>query len=247
MKLTKRVLSVAIMSVVGAAYLPTAEAGVSATVSGSNMYLWRGQAISGANPQISGSLDYKHDSGLFAGVWGSSEGPFDNSSETDLYAGYSGKAGDFSYGVTLWQYLYASKAGSNDTGADAEGVVTDPAEWQVTMGYGPVSFGVLVNMNDSDSQYYTLGYTYDKFSVVYGWWMLDLDEDTVGEYGHLDLFFQATPELKFGLSTVVDPAESSADETFSGPILYSSTNSEGETKQDSDPLFYVSYTKSFDL
>ncbi|HET8707947.1 MAG TPA: TorF family putative porin [Pseudomonadales bacterium] len=247
MKLTKRVLSVAIMSVMGAAYLPTAEAGVSATVSGSNMYLWRGQAISGASPEISGSLDYKHDSGLFAGVWGSSEGPANTSNETDLYAGYSGKSGDFSYGVALWQYIYSLKPGSNDLGADSDGVVTDPSEWQVTLGYGPVSFGVLVDTNDSGNQYYTLGYTYGKFSAVYGWWKLDLPKDTVGEYGHLDLFFQATPELKFGLSTVVDPAEAKASETFSGPILYSKTNGKGETKQESDPLFYVSYSKTFDL
>lgn len=225
----------------------------SATIAGSNMYLWRGQAISGASPQISGSLDFKDASGVFAGVWGSSEGPFDNSSETDLYAGYSGKAGDFSYGLTLWQYYYASKSGSESTGYNKDsGFVDDPAEWQVSLGYGPVAFGVLVDMNNSGNQYYTLGYTYEKFSATLGTWMLDLPTDEKGEYTHLDLFYQATPELKFGLSAVVDPAKADAskgEEIFAtAPILGSNLSTRGSiTKQDTDPLFYVSYSKTFDL
>lgn len=223
-------------------------ADVSASIAGSNMYLWRGQAISGDNPQISGSLDYKDASGVFAGIWGSSEGPFDASNETDLYAGYSGKAGDFTYGLTLWQYYYSQKDGSLSHGADSTGAVNDPAEWQVSAGYGPVSFSVLVDMNNSGNQYYTLGYTYDKFSAVLGTWALDLPTGTEGEYSHLDLFYQATPELKFGLSTVVDPAEADAakGESFGGPILNSYTSG-SVTQQDADPLFYVAYAKTFEL
>lgn len=223
-------------------------ADLSGTIAGSNMYLWRGQAISGSSPQISGSLDFKDASGVFAGVWGSSEGPFDSSNETDVYAGYSGTAGDFSYGLTLWQYYYSLKSGSLSHGADSTGAVNDPAEWQVSAGYGPVSFSVLVDFNNSGNQYYTLGYTYDKFSAVLGTWALDLPTGVEGEYTHLDLFYQATPELKFGLSTVVDGAEAdlAKGETLGGPIAFSYET--GTTaQQETDPLFYVAYSKTFEL
>lgn len=224
-------------------------ADMSATVSGSNMYLWRGMAISESNPQIAGSLDYKHGSGVFAGVWGSSEGPYDSSSETDLYAGYFGKAGEFSYGFTLWQYIYSSKDSSVQmSGEDDEDGVTDPAEWQVSLGYGPASFAMLVDMNDSGNQYYTLGYTMDKFSAVFGFWERNEADGEISEYAHVDLFYQATPELKFGLSVVTDAAEASKDngETL-GALIAQSYETSSSFNQDKDPLFYVAYTKSFEL
>lgn len=232
----------------------------SATVAGSNMYLWRGQAISGSSPQISGSLDFKDASGVFAGVWGSSEGPYDNSSETDLYAGYSGKAGDFSYGFTLWQYVYSSKPGTVHTGSDLNDGVTDPSEWQVSLGYGPVSFSALVDTNDSDNQYYTLGLTIQKFSAVLGTWMRDEAEGEKSEYSHLDLYFQATDELKFGVSAVIDPAKADlAKGEYVGGLVANTSVTDavyddaGELVgghmqvQDKDPLFYVSYSKTFDI
>lgn len=252
MKIAKKVVlrySLLAAAVTAAGVSVPALADLSATVAGSNMYLWRGQAISGDNPQISGSLDFKHGSGAFAGIWGSSEGPYDGSSETDIYAGYAGKAGDFSYGVTLWQYIYPSKDGSVQlNGADNDGVVTDPAEWQLSAGWGPVSGSVLVDMNDSGNQYYTVGYTYDKYSAVFGFWERnEADAGENSEYAHLDLFYQATPELKFGLSVITDPAEAKGDGEYLGGLIANSFETDAGVKQDKDPLFYVSYAKSFDL
>lgn len=253
MKTAKKVVlrsSLLAVAVAAAGVSVPALADLSATIAGSNMYLWRGQAISGDNPQISGSLDFKHGSGVFAGIWGSSEGPFDASSETDIYAGYAGKAGDFSYGVTLWQYIYPSKDSSVQlSGEDNGGGVSNPAEWQLSGGWGPVSGSVLVDMNDSGNQYYTLGYTYDKFSAVFGFWELNEASDAeVAEYAHVDLFFQATPELKFGLSVVTDPAEADKDKGQElGGLIANSYETETSFNQDKDPLFYVSYAKTFDL
>lgn len=251
MKTAKKVVlrsSLLAVAVAAAGVSVPALADLSATVAGSNMYLWRGQAISGDNPQISGSLDFKHGSGVFAGIWGSSEGPYDASSETDLYAGYAGKAGDFSYGVTLWQYHYPLRDGSSQTGEDDENGVTDPAEWQLSAGWGPVSGSVLVDMNDSGNQYYTLGYTYEKFSAVFGFWERNEAEAEVSEYAHVDLFFQATPELKFGLSVITDPAEADKEKGQElGLLVANSYETTSSFKQDKDALFYVSYAKTFDL
>lgn len=261
MKLTKRVLSVAIMSVMGAAYLPTAQADVSATLSASNMYLWRGQSISNPGPEFAGSLDYKHSSGLYAGVWGSSEGPFDSSSETDLYVGYSGTSGDFSYGAALYQYLYSAVSGSLDTGADRHGgAPSQPSEVVLTGGFSGVTFTAYCDTNNSKKQYLTLGYAYDKYSVLVGTWLLpsktpdgDLSKD---KYTHIDAFFQATPEIKFGLSKIVKAAEvdtNAADQSLYlpgspiSPGTGTTTTNNGKTIQNSNPLFYVSYSKAFNL
>lgn len=251
MKTAKKVVlrsSLLAVAVAAAGVSVPALADLSATVAGSNMYLWRGQTISGSSPQLSGSLDFKHGSGAFAGIWGSSEGPA-GSSETDIYAGYSGKAGDFSYGLTLWQYIYSSKEGSVQTSGENEGDgITDPAEWQLSAGWGPVSGSVLIDMNDSGNQYYTLGYTYDKFSAVFGFWELNEASDAeVAEYAHVDLFFQATPELKFGLSVVTDPAEADDEGEYLGALIANSYETDAGIKQDKDALFYVSYAKTFDL
>ena len=100
----------AVSMVMGASFAPqVVQADVSATVGVSSMYLWRGQNLTPDGGQVSGSIDYKNANGFYAGVWTSSE---QGGHETDLFAGYGGTAGDFSYDVSYWRYLYPD-TGSN--------------------------------------------------------------------------------------------------------------------------------------
>jgi uncharacterized protein (TIGR02001 family) len=67
--------------------------GVSAGVTGTTDYVWRGYSQSDEHPALQGFLEGAHRSGLYLGVWGSNvdfedPGGDDASLELDLYAGY---------------------------------------------------------------------------------------------------------------------------------------------------------------
>ena len=94
------------------ALLPSvASAETSASLTLSNMYLWRGVNLTPDAPAISGSLDYAHESGAYLGVWTTNE---DDGIETDLYVGFAGEAGDFSYDISYWAYLYPEEGFSGE-------------------------------------------------------------------------------------------------------------------------------------
>jgi uncharacterized protein (TIGR02001 family) len=235
MKLNKKLLPLtgaAALALTATATPITANAGVSASMAFSNMYLWRGQNISSGSAAISGSLDYSHESGFYAGVWGSNESASFlgvNGTETDLYAGFAGKAGEFSYNISYWWYLYPQGAGLGpETGLSD----TDLSEAVLTVGYGPVSAGIymgvdteLQGVEGSDYFYYTLGFNFlEKFNLTYGGW--SFDEDGNNEYSHITFTYSPTNELSFTVSKAMEDIEDSIEE---------------------DPLFQVTYKKSFDL
>ncbi|MBX2857392.1 MAG: TorF family putative porin [Cellvibrionaceae bacterium] len=99
--------------IAASAFLATtaAQAEVSANLSVSNNYLWRGLTQTTDQPAVSGGVDYSSESGFYAGTWISnvsygnavSPGGDDFSYEHDLYFGYGGEAGAFTYDVS---YLY---------------------------------------------------------------------------------------------------------------------------------------------
>ncbi len=96
---------------------------LSANVSLTSDYVFRGVSQTQNGPAIQGGFDYAHASGFYVGTWGSnvdwvSLGYKDNNSmEIDLYGGYRGSAGDFGYDVGAITYYYP---GDDVTGA------TDP-------------------------------------------------------------------------------------------------------------------------
>ncbi|MGD8641636.1 MAG: TorF family putative porin, partial [Gammaproteobacteria bacterium] len=196
----------------------------------SNMYLWRGQNISSGSAAISGSLDYSHESGFYAGAWGSNEG--NNGSETDLYAGFGGEVSGFSYDISYWWYLYPESSGLGDNTGLGD---TDLAELVLSGGYGPVSVGIYMSVDNElqdvdygDYIYYTLGLDFmEKFNITYGKWSVD-DETlmTQGNYGHLTFTYSPIDELSFTVSTAMEDITDTVEE---------------------DPLFQVTYSKSFDL
>lgn len=193
-----------------------ASAEVSATLTLSNMYLWRGQNLTPDGPAISGSLDYGNDSGFYAGVWTINE---TGGHETDLYAGFAGEAGAFSYDVSYWAYLYpedGDKLGDN---------------WfsDIVLAGGIGDFGVAFYIADetqggADATYYTLDYTIGDFNFLYGGW--DLDDTTANEYSHITLGYSYSDNLSFAVSIA------SGDSGF---------NAGDDGYVEEDPLFVVTY------
>ena len=222
MNFKNKTLQLAMASTIAVSALATptlATAGTSASFAASNMYLWRGINVA-TGGVISGSLDYSN-SGFYAGVWGSSEGAF-ATTETDLYLGYGGEAGGFSYDVSYWNYLYPEAL--DGTGAQTDLTDSDAAEFVVSGGFGPVTLTAYINADsdNDDNKYFTLGFSQDKYSVTVGMWSLENPGD---EYTHVTFGYAATDEIAFALN-----------------FTQSDT---GATEE--DPLFAVTYSKSFDL
>ncbi|WP_455374997.1 TorF family putative porin [Kaarinaea lacus] len=229
MKLSKKLLSVASATAMLAGGMVTpiaAQAEVSASMAFSNMYLWRGQNLSPNGSVISGSLDYSHESGAYAGVWTTSE---TGGTETDLYAGFGGEAGGVSYDVSYWMYLYPEDGGTGPLTGLSD---TDLSEIVGSVGYGPVTFTLYMgvdtefqNVDPGDYYYYTIGFDVnDQVNITYGGWSWDKVKGA--DYNHLTLSYSPVDDFTFTISKAMEDATDSIEE---------------------DPLFQVTYSKSFDL
>ena len=227
MKLTKLspIALATSMFVAGLAAPTMANAEMSASASVANFYLWRGLDVSAGSAQVSGSLDYSHESGAYAGVWASSvwndAANGRAGSETDLYIGYAGEAGDFSYDVSIWEYLYQS---ANDLNGPADSYSdSDLSEFVLGLGYADAGLTVYFG-NDAaggdDYEYVTLDYTVGKYNVLYGTWMSD---GTDADDSHLTVSYAATDNFTFTVTKGMqdDEATSIYDENFLFHISYS--------------------------
>lgn len=100
---------VAALPVAGSAH---ADGPISANLTLTTDYVFRGISQSQGKAALQGGFDYAHESGLYIGTWGSNVGWVDdiaktnNSLELDLYAGYAGEAGPLSYDIGVLQYYY---------------------------------------------------------------------------------------------------------------------------------------------
>lgn len=92
-------------------------ADVTANVSASSNYYWRGITQTLDAAAVSGGIDYSNDSGFYAGTW-TSNIDFGNeaSYELDFYAGFSKELENFSYDVGYIYYSYPDASGSTDFG-----------------------------------------------------------------------------------------------------------------------------------
>jgi uncharacterized protein (TIGR02001 family) len=93
---------------------------ISANVSLTSNYIFRGISQTGGDPAIQGGFDYGHSSGFYLGTWASNVGwiedfqGYDSGNvEIDLYGGYRGSIGDtdFTYDVGAIQYWYPGDKG----------------------------------------------------------------------------------------------------------------------------------------
>jgi len=132
--------------------LPTFAA-VSANVSFTSDYIWRGMTQSDA-PAIQGGFDFAADNGFYAGLWGSNVN-FNNGagSELDYYFGYATEVGSIGVDVGYISYEYI------DSTPDA---TFD--ETYLGLSYG--DFGVSFAFGDYD--YTEVSYALGDVSFSYG-------------------------------------------------------------------------------
>lgn len=197
MKMKKLVAASAILSAMAGFAVPAAHAEVAATVGVSNMYYWRGFDLNGgaaltADVNVSGN-------GFVAGIWTSS-GDGTLGTEYDLYAGYSGKAGDFTYGVSLISYNYPTLG--DDSIAPGDYVELAP-----TIGYGPFKltyYDAIAADHDplgnEDYSYATAELIFEKFAFKYGQHM----DDGSTTSSHFDATYKYNDKLSFTLGKLVD-------------------------------------------
>jgi len=92
-------------------------ADVTANVSASSNYYWRGITQTLDATAVSGGIDYSNDSGFYAGTWTSNiDFGSEASYELDFYAGFSKELENFSYDVGYIYYSYPDASGSTDFG-----------------------------------------------------------------------------------------------------------------------------------
>lgn len=92
-------------------------ADLTANVSASSNYYWRGVTQTNDAAAISGGIDYSNESGFYAGTWTSNiDFGSEASYELDFYAGYSKDLESFSYDLGYIYYSYPDANGSTDFG-----------------------------------------------------------------------------------------------------------------------------------
>jgi uncharacterized protein (TIGR02001 family) len=194
--------AVAIASLVSASALTAQVANAEVEVSAglATTYLWRGTDLGGA--AFSAAADYSHDSGAYAGLWASS-GDAGMGNEYDLYVGYAMEAGPVSVDVSVATYTY-NRGTDSDTGADTLGSPGELSELIVGLGFADASLGYITNLDDTDYQYITLGYSVAGADISYS-----MSDDGAGaEYSHLDISYGLSDELAI---TVSKPFDNSSD------------------------------------
>jgi uncharacterized protein (TIGR02001 family) len=88
-------------------------ADLSANVSVTNNYIWRGLTQTTNDAAVQGGIDYAHESGFYVGTWVSNVeyAPDDvYSYEHDIYAGFGGEWGEITYDVGYLYYNYDEEA-----------------------------------------------------------------------------------------------------------------------------------------
>jgi len=190
-----------------------AAAEVSASAAVSNMYLWRGLDLGDGSPAVSGDLSYSHDSGAYAGIWMSS-GDSTLGNEYDYYAGYATEVGGLGIDLSVWNYNYSDAGLSAYDFGRRDDTTGELSEVILGLSFAGVSLNYLDNVaGGSGYEYWTLGYSYDKYSVTVGFH----DTTTGADMTHVNLSYAFNDNLSFTASKVVDEE---TDGTYDDDLLY---------------------------
>lgn len=187
----------------------------------SNMYLWRGQDISNGQGVVTGGIDYSHESGLYLGTWASSE---DGGTEFDLYGGYAYSNGDFGLDLGYFAYFYPSD-GVEDTFDRDDGTVI--TEYGVKLSYAGFTAGAMIDTEETDFRYYSLGYGIGPVSLHAGYYdnfgMIVEGVDDDADYTDFSISYAATDNLSFTVSKAQGDALDDAAEKPMLNVSYSFT------------------------
>jgi uncharacterized protein (TIGR02001 family) len=136
---------------------------LSANVSLTSNYIFRGISQTGGDPAIQGGFDYGHSSGFYLGTWASNVGwiedfqGYDSGNvEIDLYGGFRGSVGDtdFTYDVGAIQYWYPGDKPSGVTSADTTEIY-GAAGWKwFTAKYSYYVSNEVFGFGNADGSYY---------------------------------------------------------------------------------------------
>lgn len=144
-----------ILLVVGLLSLP-AFANVSANVTFSSDYIWRGMTQTDG-PAMSGGFDFESENGFYAGIWGSNVNFNDGAgSELDYYFGYGFEVGNVGIDLGYVAFDYPQ----NSTGLDFEEIVIG-----LSMGDLGLTFAL---GQDSAPDYTEISYAFGDVSLSYG-------------------------------------------------------------------------------
>ena len=224
MKVTKSLLASSIAAVMAAGVMAPAfaEVEVGASVGVASSYLWRGLDLGSGTPAVFGDLNISA-AGFYGGIWGSSGDTY-GGSEYDLYMGYGGSFGDFSFDVSVWNYVYPTGPGSVGI-LDPDFEETDIGELSdgvVSLGYGPVAFTVykpITGTKDSDYVYYTLSADAGAFSFLVGMHSdgpcpSDADLGESCDPTHINVSYAFNDNLSFTVSQFISDEPDSDDAKF---------------------------------
>jgi len=205
-------LSAMSLAIAGAmSFAPSAaNAEVAASVAVSNMYLWRGYDLGNGSAAVSGDLTYSN-SGFYTGLWASS-GDSSWGTEYDLFAGYGAEFSGFSVDLSLWNYMYPSAP--DEVLADMGGIIDDfggLTDAVLSLGFAGFSVTTYDNIaGGSGNAYYTVGYSYDAFSILVGKHDIrgpETDDDgfaTGSNMTHVNVSYAYNDNLSFTLSQQID-------------------------------------------
>jgi uncharacterized protein (TIGR02001 family) len=144
-----------ILLVVGLLSLP-AFANVSANVTFSSDYIWRGMTQTDG-PAMSGGFDFESENGFYAGIWGSNVNFNDGAgSELDYYFGYGFEVGNVGIDLGYVAFDYPQ----NNTGLDFE---------EIVIGLSMRDLGLTFALGqDSAPDYTEISYTFGDVGLSYG-------------------------------------------------------------------------------
>lgn len=179
MKLIKLSLTAALVATMSMASDITSEIGVSANISMTSVYMWRGMDQTSGSPATQGGfdLDYK---GFYVGVWGSNVDNNlygDANMEFDLYGGYSSEIAGIGYDIGYLQFFYPGDTKTNDWG---EAYIELSKDFDVVSIAAKASFGVKTDTWSAENLYeafVSVPLPYDlSFDAAYGFY------DNIGQY-----------------------------------------------------------------
>ncbi|PCJ30788.1 MAG: hypothetical protein COA99_17750 [Moraxellaceae bacterium] len=228
------------------------EMDVSASVSVSNLYLFRGVDLGNGSAMVSGDLIVSSQ-GFYGGVWAAS-GDAGLGSEYDLFVGFATEVEGVSVDISVVNYVYPSDDSSDQFG--------DFSDIYLNVGYGPFSVDYQANVADgsiasgdvegakaagvSGFQYIALNASFKKYTATLGFadyndYSSDkalttdgsgVDVSSVGtDYTHLDISYAYNDNLSFTISKIVD--QDTIELTPAGTKF---------ENHDEDPLVVISYT-----
>jgi uncharacterized protein (TIGR02001 family) len=135
---TMRITKLALLAF---AFLPQiASADISATVSATNNYIFRGVSQTSNGPAVQGSLDYSHSSGVAVGTFVSNAVNGTTSSEADVYASYTYKMMDDKLALTVsgtWYNNVIEQASAHGLNTFEYGLAVGIDPIKVEVGYTP--------------------------------------------------------------------------------------------------------------